>query len=236
MCREDQIRKLLRKLDTRMDDVPLDSAKRLCSAVAALGPIIPDPPGELGRPFLLAGLLIRKVLRRINEDRKAFALKILADAQPLSFGVVCLGLMELQRDEIPSERLFSPADEKDLNFAFADRISKAATRTELLSDRAEYLVRLLKVWQQAKGSAEVKDHLRSVFSSDPGSAEKFILLFYPGHAQVDQPTHDFIIQLCDPADLIKAFKLARLLDSTRNDVVAQLARSFKSIYDEGYPA
>jgi hypothetical protein len=229
--------KLLIKLQSRIDEIPLDSAKRFGLIIARQASRIPDNPDEFGRPRMTAGFLIRKILQRLPQDsRKELALAVLADAEPLSFATMCLDWMKPQRNELPADNLFSSSDWQMLELALAERISQHATTTSLISGHPVGFMHLLGTWQQAKGSEPVRGHVRKALAANPQTALELIkpligsCFVRTGSQGIDQLEYDFIAKFADPDDLMTAFEALGLFSPLRTDAVAQAARQFAAIY------
>ncbi len=235
LARPDEHRKLLFKLKSRIEQIPLDSAVRLCFTIAREGPLFSVGSDELGQPWEIAGLLIRLVLQRMQRDsRKEFALKILDNADPLPFAAEYLGWMRPQRNEAEADYLFSSADMEELVQVLAERISRDAKRAPLICSRPQDFPRLLTIWKQGKGSSEVKEYVGRALCADPSVAADLIRPFSSfartGNEGVDQEGYESLIALVDPEDLMKAFAAAGLLKPERAEGVARLAQQFAALH------
>jgi hypothetical protein len=235
LIRPGEERTLLFKLEHRIFEMPVESAKRLIFCVARLGPLLPDPPEEFLRLFVTAGFLIRKVVGRLpGPDRKQFGRLILERVEPIGFGAVFLSSMQPQTHEPETARLFSVGDETELTEIFADRISLYAASGSLLAGRADEAAQLLRIWQKCKGGDPVQAHVGALLETNPHAAEKLLIafasLFRGGVTALTQEIYDYAIKFVKPEDLLRACKSIGLPDPARPDAIARWALQFDLIY------
>jgi hypothetical protein len=235
LIRPDEERMLLLKFKSRMGDVPIESASRLCLSIARLGSLLPDSPDQFFRLRATAGVIMRQVLERLQKPlRKELALSILVSTEPISFGAMCLSWMQHQANEPDNLRLFSSDEEADLADALAERISKYASLGFPLTGPVEYVGRLLFVWQKSKWSGTIKEQIGKRLAEAPQEVEILLMLYSSygrtGNAGIDREAYGSLIKVAKPEDLMKAMESAGFLDPSKTDHVAQHARQFAAIY------
>ena len=231
---------LLLKLRKRMGEVPLETGKAVCLTVAQEGSLLRDPPNDWGHLRSTAGLVVRELVSRLQPaERKTFATQVLREALPLQFAVTCFGWMELQRNEHESQRIFSAVDEDDLRSILGDRITDEEGSTHLLAGQPSDFLRLLHVWQVAKGSSAVQKHVEKCLSSRPEDVVVLLGPFgNPSQTSIGQPGYDALKKLAAPDDLMRALDARGLLDPNSADPAARIAQSFAELHSaqEAAPA
>jgi predicted KAP-like P-loop ATPase len=233
---QEQLR-LLTKLRHRAENIPAESAEKLAIAVAQHGLNIQKIPDAFVEPRDLAAFLIRQLISRVGKsERFDIAVKILKAAEPAIFAVMCLDFFRPQRDENSGGLLFSAADLTSLTKVVADKIALAASGTSVISNNSEETARLLTTWQEGCGSPPVKEHLRKVLTAEAAASGRLVLPFSStirsGMPGMDQAGYDCIEKFVDADVLIAAFRLSGLLDPSRNDETARIAKQYVAVHQK----
>jgi len=226
-------RAILMKLKSRIQEIPLDSAKRICICASRLGALISESHEEISEPRDILGFMVRLVLKRIEGNhREAFAIEIIEAAEPLQLLLVCLEWMRPQRNEVAHEQPFSLDGVAPLEKAAANRISQYAAQASLITGHPPVFGRLLLIWQRAQGSGPVKQHVNKVLTDNPSVAGELLKPFSSfgatGSQGMDQERYDLIAKVVDPEVLMTALKETQLLQAETDS--ARIAQDFARIY------
>jgi hypothetical protein len=235
LFRPEEHRNFLMKLKSRVEEIPLDSAKRLCLCIARCGSLIPETRDEIVEPRALVGFIVRLVLKRIPaEHRKEFAIEVINAAEPLPLLTLCLEWMRPQRNEAPHDQPFSLEDIVLLEQAASIRISHHAVRAPLIAGKPPDFVRLLLIWQRGHGSEPVKKYVNEVLAADPQLAGELLKPFssfgLTGAQGIDETSYNLIAKIVDPQQLMTALERAELLTDGNASGAARLAQDFATIY------
>jgi len=221
---------LLLKLRTRVGVLPADDAARLGLTIALNGDLLPENPDDFHSLQVTAMMTVQQCVLRADDPIQLVS-TILTKATPLTLAEICFRIICDSRGG-GTTRFFTPTDENDWRGILASRIADSAASGNLINDRPQNFGPLMHLWQRAKGSQPIQEHLGKEFRQSPANAVRFLDAF--GNSAlvsgVDDATYDAIVKFVIPTDLLAGLKREGLLKPTNTSRSARLAQSFAAKY------
>lgn len=209
--------KLIEKLRLREDTLEPTVSATLARIIATNGSLVPRErgPWAFGGTFTQAAILVAHLVRRLGDDKLAAAHEVLSEGQPLPFAVECMRWMRKDKSQPEETRIFSVAQEHELEASLTQRIANDADKAPLYETYGREAPLLYSVWRLIAPD-EVSSVLSAHLKAHPEQIDRFLSVFVgeawsmetgiPVRSDFDRSNYDAVARLVDPELIFRTLK------------------------------